>query len=342
MSDVRFNMWLFMSSTWRKLKETLVARSASDMFKGTFKVTFTLAFLLFILQMTTTDVNYKDFIRGSLPGSDSRVIEIVRDRYLTPPSSNPYNLSTDQKYLQYSKSVSWKYIDHYLKQFFINQRKGFFVEAGALDGEFLSNSLWLEQSLGWSGLLVEPDEESYLQILQKHRKAWSSNSCLSPTTFPREAVHVAVKVKDIYPGVPWYYRGASHELGVTLSPRYDGFFEAAENSYFLVHCFPLESYLRALNVTTVDFLSLDIQGSEQGVLKSFPWRDIIVRMVVAELPAEEKDMVDFMEDQGYFWLNSKERLYDEEFIFVRNKDFFIHYRDIEPNPGFYQMAAVSA
>ena len=37
------------------------------------------------------------------------------------------------------------------------QRNGFFIEAGALNGEKGSNSLSLETDLGWSGLLAEGD-----------------------------------------------------------------------------------------------------------------------------------------------------------------------------------------
>ncbi|XP_064108017.1 protein Star-like [Macrobrachium nipponense] len=268
--------------------------------------------------LTEEDSRYADLI--SLPGNDSRVIKVVREKYLTPPSPLPYNMSTDPAYNNYSRSASWNYINHYVKQLFADQKNGFFVEAGALDGEFLSNSLWLEQSLRWPGLLIEPDKANYLQMLQKHRRAWTSNSCLSPTIFSREAVLVAVTMNEIYPGIPWYYRGSSHELGITLSPRYDGFFEAAEESYFLVQCFPLASYLWALNITTVDFLSLDIQGSEKGVLTSFPWRDITVRVIVAEFSAEDEEVIEFMAANGYLWLNSKERVYDEEFIFVRKEE----------------------
>ena len=61
------------------------------------------------------------------------------------------------------------------------QKRGFFVECGALDGDRSSNSLYLETELHWTGLLVEMDPYFYTQLIGKNRKAYSINACLSPT-----------------------------------------------------------------------------------------------------------------------------------------------------------------
>ncbi len=42
-------------------------------------------------------------------------------------------------------------------------------------------------------------------------------------------------------------------------------------SYVEVQCMPLFSLLAALNVTTVDYFSLDVEGSELKVLKTIPF-----------------------------------------------------------------------
>jgi len=63
------------------------------------------------------------------------------------------------------------------------QRGGFFVECGALDGERSSNTLWLEQARGWTGLLVEMDPYFYTQLIGKSRRSWSINACLSPQPY---------------------------------------------------------------------------------------------------------------------------------------------------------------
>lgn len=45
-----------------------------------------------------------------------------------------------------------------------------------------------------------------------------------------------------------------------------------------VQCFPLYSYLLALNVTTVDYFSLDVEGAEFSVLKTIPWEKVDIKV----------------------------------------------------------------
>lgn len=179
---------------------------------------------------------------------------------------------------------------------------GFFVEAGALDGQMLSNTLWLEREWGWRGLLVEPDAFSYSHLLTKHRKAWTSNTCLSPSGFTNTSVHVSLSLSPLYASPRWYMKGASHELGVSLrDPSAQSYLNTGIESYSVVNCFPLTTYLKALNVTTVDLLSLDTQGSEISIIKTIPWKEVRVRVVVVEIVAPEfdHDFVEYMRVRGF-------------------------------------------
>lgn len=41
-----------------------------------------------------------------------------------------------------------------------------------------------------------------------------------------------------------------------------------------VMCMPLFAVLRALNVTKVDYFSLDVEGNELDILKTIPWDEV--------------------------------------------------------------------
>ena len=45
-----------------------------------------------------------------------------------------------------------------------------------------------------------------------------------------------------------------------------------------VQCLPLYSVLLAMNRTTVDFLSLDVEGSELDILKTVPFQKVIFKV----------------------------------------------------------------
>ncbi|KAK4006890.1 hypothetical protein OUZ56_012045 [Daphnia magna] len=64
--------------------------------------------------------------------------------------------------------------------------KGFFIECGALDGEHLSNTLYMERFLSWSGLLIEAGQQAFSELTIKNRKAFSLPVCLSPLPYPTQ------------------------------------------------------------------------------------------------------------------------------------------------------------
>ena len=66
-----------------------------------------------------------------------------------------------------------------IAKLFKNKKNGFFIEAGAYDGEVYSNTLKFEMSLNWTGLLVEPNPDAFEELLTKNRKSYAIKTCLS-------------------------------------------------------------------------------------------------------------------------------------------------------------------
>ncbi|CAL4122413.1 unnamed protein product, partial [Meganyctiphanes norvegica] len=197
----------------------------------------------------TQSNEWRERLRGPLYYDDERVIQILRSEHLQPPSTLPYHLGDYQQRLNYKDMDSWKWLHERILKLFSKRPPGFFIEAGALDGEYLSNTLHLEKVYGWKGLLVEANPSSYKELLKKHRKAWSSNTCLAVTPYPKEMVLEMMDTHELTQTyqAKWAVRGGSflQDAGGRNQHYQAGHFD---RTFATVQCFPVVSYLHALNV----------------------------------------------------------------------------------------------
>ena len=244
-------------------------------------------------------------LEGPLKPNDPELIRYIKKNYLQPPSSKPYQLINSNFYLNAMKSSSMGQINDILESLFRGTKNGFFVEAGALDGQFLSTTLQLEQQLNWTGLLIEPDPDSYKDLVSRNRKAWISNACLSTDPYPKQIVLELIKRKKGIITYSWLRKANSHDKSL---PLIDKISEMGENVYHMAQCFPLYSYLLALNITSIDLLSLDTQGGEDQMIYNFPWDEIEVTVVIAE---------------HYNKINNSRHNFDYTFLEFMNKKGFI-------------------
>jgi len=161
-------------------------------------------------------------------------------------------------------------VDTILKHF-KNKENGFFIEAGAWDGEQLSNTIYLETMLGWTGLLVEPNKGAFNILTSKHRNAHCINSCLSTK---RHSQQVEFDTADVFGSIV----DGSARIGQV--PKL--FHKEIAREVVITQCFPLYSILLAIGQTRVDFFSLDIEGAEMDVLKTIPFDKIDIEIFLIE------------------------------------------------------------
>ena len=139
------------------------------------------------------------------------------------------------------------------------RRNGFFVEAGAATGQRLSNSFFFEKQRNWTGLLVEPNPDTFYTLSQNHRNAYLANTCLG----------VAGKTEVV--------KFRQHPLkGSIVQDSND------DNWTVFAQCIPLYGMLQALGITHVDYFSLDIEGLELEVLQTFPFDKITIDVLTIE------------------------------------------------------------
>ena len=101
-----------------------------------------------------------------------------------PPINKPINLAYPENV---NKNMKGQYgqpmkIENVLKNnkfWKYKKKQGFFIEAGASKGEFISNTLYFELKHNWTGLLVEPNPDFLKELKTKNRNAWILPHCLS-------------------------------------------------------------------------------------------------------------------------------------------------------------------
>ncbi|XP_018023715.1 protein Star [Hyalella azteca] len=275
------------------------------------------------------DAEFQARLKGPVHYDDPALLDLIKSKYMDPPSSLPYNLKNDTEYKDYETLGMYveamKVVRHYLH----NKTNGIFVEAGALDGQYLSNSLELEKNQNWTGLLVEASYMNYKSILLKNRKAWVSHSCLAVHPYPHTAIlgniipsmsaNVAIEYET--PGWDLFVKGQSALLQSRTSEER---LHQHDASYESVQCFPLASLLLALNYTKIDYFSLDVEDVEDEILDNFPFDRITVDLWYIEHrypntsiyemgPGEDLVFVSKFEKRGYTFVPTA-----GDYVFIRN------------------------
>ncbi|CAG7721362.1 unnamed protein product [Allacma fusca] len=233
---------------------------------------------------------------------DPKLIYVVR-KILIPPSTSPYNFK-DKAYMLENANPSGgqvQAVEDILRGF---GGDGFFIECGANDGEWHSNTIWLERTLGWKGLLIEADPTPFAELVTKNRNAWSGHFCLSNYPYPKV--------------LPFYQDKRLSALGSGLIKSKTYYAESAVN----VQCIPLYTVLLAINRTTVDFFSLDVEGSELDILRTVPFDKVIFKVITIEhvvLREGKVGLRKFMESKGYIFYRT---VVDRNFL--AGDSIFIH------------------
>jgi FkbM family methyltransferase len=154
-------------------------------------------------------------------------------------------------------------------------RDGFFLDSGASDGVSASNTYLLETAYGWQGICVEPNSK-FFEALVRNRHACCVNCCLydseEPVAFV-EAGPLGGVLDDYHPSLLAFAtrtfplpRDDEGRPATVVKP-------SRTVASVLAQC-------RAPRV--IDYWSLDTEGSELRILKTFPFDRYRVRVITVE------------------------------------------------------------
>jgi FkbM family methyltransferase len=174
---------------------------------------------------------------------------------------------------------------------FLNFKNGFFLEVGAYDGLLFSNTVDLEINLNWRGILIEPDFNQYIKCVKNRPNSIVVNAALvsggggskknNKVLFPeRSSLMAKIEQENIFNLFRLFFRKLTYVNSISLG-----------------------SLLSNLDITKIDFFSLDVEGNELEVLKGINFNDVDIKYICIEIWNKEKEKIfNFLEKNNYLFI----------------------------------------
>ncbi len=168
--------------------------------------------------------------------------------------------------------------DYLLWTFFKHKKSGFFLDIGAFDGRYMSNTYVFERS-GWQGICIEPHPDVF-PLCAKNRPgsrcimaACTHSSANNTIRFFAEKtglLSTTVNSADIHHDIRRRYERKNLPFsGFTIT-------QAA--------AFTVDQIMKAYapGISKIDFISIDTEGNEEHVVQGIDFSNISARVIVVE------------------------------------------------------------
>lgn len=186
------------------------------------------------------------------------------------------------------------------------KQQGYFVEFGAMDGVFASNTVVLEQHYSWRGIVAEPARRFHRALTQNRRCSIDYRAVTGSSGSQLEFKEV--------PDAPGLSTLVQHINS-------DGHSQRRNNSggdVYTVETVSLNDLLAQHNAPQyIDYISVDTEGAEVSVLEAFDWSRHQVRVWTIEHNHQTKArdrVLEIMTQQGYTRMLTDMSRYDDWYV----------------------------
>jgi FkbM family methyltransferase len=179
--------------------------------------------------------------------------------------------------------------------------EGFFVEVGAYDGEFCSNTSGLSD-FGWNGLYIEPIQRSYELCYNRHyyNKAEVIRCSIGSVEGEINFYNSYSRSMDKDSQDCLYYQYSTSDMSEVLRTPDIEWMSHISYDIVKVPQYRLEVILKEHNVPkNFDILVVDVEGNEYDVMKSFSidfWKPKMIIIELKELNEKYQNFLDYIEE----------------------------------------------
>lgn len=188
----------------------------------------------------------------------------------------------------------------------LSPNPGFYVELGANDGVSQSQTKYLEVYSGWHGVLIEPTPEIY-KILKRNRskRNYFENSACVSFEFPH------AQIPMLYSDLMTISLSGENVITNRQLHAKEGLrhlLRGKKNYEFLAPAITLNEILILSEAPSViDFLSLDVEGSEFEVLRGIDFKQFRFEVILIETRSI-REIERFLNSNGYLMIGQVSKL----------------------------------
>jgi FkbM family methyltransferase len=198
---------------------------------------------------------------------------------------------------------------------FKGHKSGVFVDVGAHDGRTYNNTLFFEETHGWTGINVEPIKEVYDKLVAARPTSININCAVSDTNGTAEFICNS-GYTEMISGLKAHY-----------DPRHAARLNrelAAHNGSSHVIVVPtrtLASIFDEHAISRVNYLSIDVEGAEFSVIRSINFDKVFIDVIGFENNYRDTSIpiITYLQTKGYAMLNHRSQ---DIFMIHRDSQFF--------------------
>ncbi|MDF2621812.1 MAG: methyltransferase [Xanthobacteraceae bacterium] len=207
---------------------------------------------------------------------------------------------------QAPESYAQLFQDLFVLHMLEDKRDGFFVEVGTGDGIQISNTYLLEKTYGWNGVVVEPNP-TFHDALRRNRRCAISTDCILDVS-GRVVTFNCARVPE-FSGVAEFSEipGGSNENADRV---------ASVGSVELTTVSLNDLLAKAGAPRQIDYLSLDVEGSEFAILNTFDFElwNISCLTVEHNYNLRREDVYELLLSKGYTRVFSELSRWDDWYV----------------------------
>jgi len=198
----------------------------------------------------------------------------ARAEPVTEPALEPIPDRSTKLYSQFNEELI-------IRGLIDDRRGGFFVDVGSYHWKDMSTTYFLEKHLGWSGIAVDAQAELAAGYAENRASTKFFGYAVTEKSGEVLKLYLAFGASSLDPN--WLKR-----LG-----------QQGQSNVVVVPTITLGDLLAREGVTRIDFLSIDVEGSEPRVLAGFDIENYMPFLVCIAVVANHDEISAYFEAHGY-------------------------------------------